>query len=184
MAVTARTIIRIRTRRFGLDDYFVLLAIITLSGATGVTLNYTRELFLVEAMTRNRAYVFTTEDVKSFGSVALIVVCLPPFTWTATFAVKFSFLVLFRELIKRISKRITIYIWVVILFTVLAWAFALSHPFIGCPHTNDPSKLGCMVASRRTLILDFTLVSLDMGTDVMSDFYTILFFRLKLLRLS
>lgn len=145
MAVTARTFIRIRTRRFGLDDYFVLLAITTLSGATSVMLNYTRDLFLLEAVTRNPAYIFTIEDDKGFGSVMQIVLSFPPMTWTATFAVKLSFLVLFRQLIKRVSKKLTIYIWVVILLTVLTWAFALTWGFIGCPYMNNLSKMSCML---------------------------------------
>lgn len=153
MAVTARTFIRISTRRFGLDDYFVLLAIAALSGATGVTLVYTRDLFLLEAVTRNPAYIFTIEDGKSFGSVVRIVISFPPMTWTATFAVKLSFLVLFRQLIKRISKRITIYIWLVILLTVLTWVFALTEGFIVCPHMNDLSKLSCMVCRLNALLI-------------------------------
>ena len=153
LAVTARTFIRIRTRRFGLDDYFVLLSIITLNGATSVMLNYTRDLFLLEAVTRNPAYMFTIEDGKSFGSVVQIVLSFPPMTWTATFAVKLSFLVLFRQLIKRVSKRITICIWVVIFPTVLIWAFALTEGYIGCPYMNDLSKLSCMVCRLDALLI-------------------------------
>lgn len=140
-------------RRFGLDDYFVLLAITTLSGATGVTMKYTRDLFLVEAMTRNPAYIFTIEDVKSLGSVVHIIVCFPPMTWTATFAIKVSFLVLFRQVAKRISKRITIYIWFVMLLTVLTWAFALSQDFVGCPYMNDPSEQSCIVCRLYALLI-------------------------------
>lgn len=141
LAFTGRTIVRIRTRRFGLDDYFVIFAFIALSGATGLTLKCTRVLFFLEAMTRNPAYIFTTEDQRDLPSVFHIIQSFVPLTWTATFAVKLSFLALFRQLIKRVSKKITIYIWVVIVSTVLTWAFALTEPFISCPYMNEPSKL-------------------------------------------
>lgn len=144
MAATARIIVRIRTRRFGLDDCFVLLAIISLSGATGVVVGYTRDLFLVEAMNRNPTYILTIEDVKSFGSILRIASCLPPMTWTATIAVKLSFLVLFRQLVKLVSKKITIYIWVVILVSILTWVFGWSGTFLTCFLINQ-SKLSCMI---------------------------------------
>lgn len=141
VAATARIFIRIQTRRFGLDDCLVLFALISLSGATGVLLKYTRVIFLVEALSLNSAYIYTTEDDKSFGPILAITNCINPLTWTATFAIKLSFLVLFRQLIKHVSKRITIYLWVVILFTVLAWALASSEPFISCHDFDDPRKL-------------------------------------------
>lgn len=56
-------------------------------------------------------------------------VCL---TWTATFAVKASFLALFRVLIRRISRRITIYYWVVVGCTGVTWAFMMAESFIFC----------------------------------------------------
>lgn len=56
-------------------------------------------------------------------------VCL---TWTATFAVKASFLALFRMLIRRISRRITIYYWVVVGCTAVTWAFMMAESFIFC----------------------------------------------------
>lgn len=104
-------------------------------------LKYSHDLFLMEAMTLNPAYTYTTEDDKSFGRVLGIADCLNPLTWAATFAIKLSFLILFRQLNKRVSKRITIYIWVVILFTVLTWAFATIEPFISCHSFDDPRKL-------------------------------------------
>lgn len=117
-------------------------------------LKYTRELFFVEALTQNRAYILTSEDVKSFGSVLRIASCFPALSWTATIAVKLSFLVLFRQLIKRVSKRITIYIWVVITITALLWIFAWSGTLIACL-LNGPGKLSCMVCRLGALTIPF-----------------------------
>lgn len=62
LAVEARGFIRIRTRRFGLDDYLVLFAIVCLSTSTGVLIKYTRILFIMEAVLFDTVYIYTTED--------------------------------------------------------------------------------------------------------------------------
>lgn len=142
LAATARIFIRIRTRRIGLDDYLVLFALTSLCGATGLARKYSQRFFLMEAIFWNPAYIFTIEDAKSIGSVLRVIFFLNPLTWTATFAVKLSFLVFFRQFVKRVSKRITIYIWFVIFCTVLSWALTASEPFISCQYFfYDPRKL-------------------------------------------
>lgn len=138
--MAARIFIRIRTRRFGLDDYLVLFAFVCLSGSTGVILKYTRILFIIEAIFLNPAYIYTIEDNMEFGSALAVVNCLGPLTWTTTFFVKFSFLVLFRQLINRVSKRITTYFWVVVVCTVPAWLFACCEPFISCHYFKEPRR--------------------------------------------
>lgn len=152
MSAAARIIVRIHIRRFGLDDCFVLLAIISLSGATTVMINYTRHIYLVEALIEDRGYVVTSEDVKSFGYVLRTALVFPLMTWMATIAVKLSFLVLFEKLAKRVSKKITIYIWVVILLTALLGIFSWTANIIGC-FLNVPSKLSRMVCKLDMLII-------------------------------
>lgn len=132
-------------RRFGLDDCFILLAIISLSGATTIMMSYTRHLYLVEALISDRGYIITDDDVKTFDSVLRITFSFVVMSWTATIVVKLSFLVLFRQLVERVSKKITIYIWLVILLTAFLWISAWSATFILCL-LNGPSKLSfiCM----------------------------------------
>lgn len=184
LSVAARVFIRIHTRRFGLDDYLVLFAFVCLSGSTSVIMKYTRILFIMEATLFNPAYVYTIEDnIESRNSLA-VVDCLRSLTWTTTFFVKFSFLVLFRQLISCVSKKITVYFWVVVLFTVPAWAFTCCEPFVSCHYFGESRRRKsvsvhdamliflelCMVLSRQLFLLDATVASLDMTTDIMSSF--------------
>lgn len=114
--------------------------------------NYTRHLFLVEALSQDPDYIITNEDIQSFGSVLRIAFCVPMMSWTATIAVKLYFLVLFRELTKRVSKKISIYIWAVILLTVSLGIFLLSATFIACV-LNRSRKLIRLVCILDVLII-------------------------------
>lgn len=51
--------------------------------------------------------------------------------WTATFAVKFSFLAFFRQLIQSVAN-IRMYFWIVVVFTTVSWMFVIAEPFILC----------------------------------------------------
>lgn len=132
LAVAARIIVRLYIRRCCLGDCFVLLAIISLSGATIIMVNCSRHLFLVEALSQDPGYIMTNVNIQSFVSDLRIALCVPMMSWTATIAVKHYFLVLFREFSKRVSKKISIYIWAVILRTISLGIFLLSATFIAC----------------------------------------------------
>lgn len=54
-------------------------------------------------------------------------------TWTAIFAVKFSFLFFFRVLIRRV-RAITLYWQIVSVVTVLVWVYCIAGSFIICPY--------------------------------------------------
>ena len=131
--------IRIKSRRsISLDDYFLLFGLTCLTGATVLLLKYTRLIYMTEAVrllqtgTANIRVIFTLEDIFVMANVSKVVDAVVCLTWTATFAVKASFLALFRVLIRRISKRITIYYWVVVGCTGVTWAFMMSESFIFC----------------------------------------------------
>jgi hypothetical protein len=51
--------------------------------------------------------------------------------WTATFAVKFSFLAYFRQLVQSVANMRT-YFWIVVAFTIVSWMFVIGEPFILC----------------------------------------------------
>lgn len=130
--------IRVKSRRgISLDDYFLLFGLTCLTGATVLLLKYTRLLYMTEAVRllqtgANIPVIFTLEDILIMADVSKVVDAFVCLTWTATFAVKASFLALFRVLIRRISKRITIYYWVVVGFTGVTWAFMMAESFIFC----------------------------------------------------
>lgn len=130
--------IRIKSRRgISLDDYFLLFGLTCLTGATVLLLKYTRLLYMTEAVRllqtgANIPVIFTLEDIVVMADVSKVVDAFVCLTWTATFAVKASFLALFRVLIRRISRRITIYYWIVVGCTAVTWAFMMAESFIFC----------------------------------------------------
>lgn len=136
LAVTFRIAIRIKLRRrLSLDDYFLLFGLACLSSATGLAFRLMRTLFLSEVLEADHPvdYVFTVQDILEFKAAMVTIFSLVILSWTATYAVKFSFLALFRHLISRLSKKITVYHWIVTGFTLLSWAYVVVTPFILCP---------------------------------------------------
>lgn len=126
--------IRVHTHRFSLDDYFLLFGLASLSGATGLVLRYSRSIFIIQALaTKPNPIVFTYQDIMDLTNAAPLLEVMGCLIWASTFSVKFSFLVLFRLLIRRMSRNITVYYWVLVAFTTLSWAFMTSLPFIFCP---------------------------------------------------
>lgn len=61
------------------------------------------------------------------------------FLWTAIFAVKFSFLAFFKQLVQSVNK-IVAYYWVVVGLTLVSWMFVVSEPFILCPYFGVESS--------------------------------------------
>lgn len=60
--------------------------------------------------------------------------------WATVVSVKISFVALFRLLSKRIWKTISIYYWVVVVFTVLAGMFLVSEAFITCSNFGQSAS--------------------------------------------
>lgn len=144
ITVAARMSIRIKSRRgISLDDYFLLFGLTCLTGATALLLKYTRLIYMTEAVRLLQqtgqkgtahipAVIFTLGDILEMANVSKVVDAVVCLTWSATFAVKASFLALFRMLIRRISRRITIYYWVVVGCTGVTWVFMMAESFIFC----------------------------------------------------
>lgn len=135
LAVAGRLAIRLYTRRrLFLDDVFVIFGLGCLCTATALSYRMTRTLPLGEALRRYSDIVIPAEQNQSLLSdmeYAASVFCL---VWTTTFAVKFSFLVLFWQLLQRVSKWLTKYYWVVVGTCVISWLFVLSEPFVLCQY--------------------------------------------------
>jgi hypothetical protein len=56
--------------------------------------------------------------------------------WTATFAVKFSFLAFFRQLVQSVANMRT-YFWIVVAFTTVSWMFVIGESFILCHYVGS-----------------------------------------------
>lgn len=133
--------IRLHTRcQPRLDDYFMLFGLFCLCAATGVLLSIVRELFLAEALGTDPTIKLTTGDIQSVADMIVMQLSFRSLTWTTIVCVKFSFLALFRLLIRRLPGGITIYFWVVVVMcTLLAWLFMVSVDWLTCRHLGTAS---------------------------------------------
>lgn len=135
LAVAGRLTIRIYTRRrLYLHDVFVIFGLGCLCTATALSYRMTRTLPLGEVLRRYSDTMILAEQNQSLLSdmeYAASVFCL---IWTTTFAIKFSFLVLFWQLLQRVSKWLTRYYWVVVGTCIISWLFVISEPFVLCQY--------------------------------------------------
>lgn len=91
------------------------------------------------------------DQAARYQKLAYIYIAL---IWIAIFAVKFSFLLFFKNLVRCI-RSMTIYWWITTVGTGIVWAFGIAQPFISCPYidlrsgTYGSSLLGqCALAER------------------------------------
>lgn len=119
----------------------MLFGLICLCGTAGLLLNITRDLFVAEAIGRDPTVKLTVGDIQSSTDSLTIYLCFRSLAWTTIVCVKFSFLALFRLLIRNLSKRIVIYFWFVVGCTLLAWLYMVTVEWLICRHTGaGPGK--------------------------------------------
>lgn len=134
LAAVTRTAIRIHLKqRLQIDDGFLFLACVCLIATTILLYKMVTDIYFFQSLSSDPSAVAIPMDIVSridwfqkSDSAYLFV------TWTAIFAVKFSFLAFFRRLIDRLGS-IIIYWKVVIGFTASAFAFCVCDGFIACP---------------------------------------------------
>ena len=128
----ARTCIRFRnSRRFFADDYFLFIstgALIIGTVLTYVNLPYIYAQVNVEAGLEPPPADFIHQIVldEKIQDAATV------FLWTAIFGVKFSFLFLFRSLIRRV-KNLTLWWWCVFAVLMPISVICTCALFISCP---------------------------------------------------
>lgn len=88
----------------------------------------------MEALQKDNSVVLAPNDLLELTLSTAVVNSFFCLAWATVVCVKFSFLALFRLLIRRISRTIGIYYWLVVVFTVLAGMFLVSEAFIMCSH--------------------------------------------------
>ena len=132
--LVARILTQISTRRrLYLDDFFIILGFIILSGSTYLVLHFARSNFVTEAVFTGLIQYVPINDLLTLKDSIPVMQTFVFLSWSAIFCVKFSFLALFKVLIRRLSRRLTIYYWVVVGVTVVTWIFLASDIFIYCP---------------------------------------------------
>lgn len=152
--LTARIITRLSTRRrLYLDDFFIILGFIILSGSTYLVLHSARNVFVSEAIETGLIHYVTITELLGLPNSVSDVQALFCLAWSAIFCVKLSFLAFFRVLIRRLSRRLNIYYWVVVVVAILTWMLLAFDFCIFCPqsckyfciliHPNDYFILTC-----------------------------------------
>ena len=104
---TARIITRLSTRRrLYFDYFFIILGFIILSGTTYAVLRFAKSSFVAEAIVMHVIDYLTVEDLLAQWNFVSATQAFIFMVWTAIFCVKFSFLALFKVLIRRLSRRL------------------------------------------------------------------------------
>jgi hypothetical protein len=151
---------------------------------------FNRLLYTNLALKLDPTVVVSLKDVISLAHSLAFIDSFLALAWTAIFFVKFSFLALFRVLIKHISKKISIYFWVMVGYCILTWMFLVSEAFIVCPYFGAESSKcplntvfyisTCSAANRvlvkctpetpftLTLALTILITILDITADILS----------------
>ena len=105
-----RCILRIKLRgKLFLDDFLVAFAVICLLIATALLYHFTERLYMLEAINIDPNVLFTIPEMLPLLDMLKWIDIFLAFIWTATFAIKFSFLAFFKSLIKNVSARLDIY---------------------------------------------------------------------------
>lgn len=129
-----RIIIRLRyQKRLAVDDAFLIFAVVCLCVAIGLLFAFISSMYLLEALITDDPNASIPIDiihqVEWFRALSTAFLVL---TFTTIFAVKFSFLFLFKALIRNVRKM-NIYWWIVVSTTVAVWAFGIVEFFLPCP---------------------------------------------------
>lgn len=133
LTVAARIAMRFFTRRkLFLDDYFLIVAMPCVVVATSMLQWGADGLFLYKAVISDVPFVLDAADLNELTHVTIVTNVFVDTSWTAIFCVKFSFLALFRVLIKNVSTHLSRYFWCVVVITAVTWAFLVSEAFILC----------------------------------------------------
>lgn len=112
----------------------MLIGLLCLGAGTGLVHVFCQTIFVVEAIKMDPTVVIPLDQYNDISQTYAILDAFLCVMWTTTFAVKFSFLALFRLLIRRVSKPVTTYYWIVVAITTVTWIFLVAEPFILCPY--------------------------------------------------
>ena len=123
-----------RMQKLHIDDYFLILAILTLICSFGLMMAGLSNLYLFDDVLAGKALPPT--DLIQIASNAALYFCLEKtFTWTTIYVVKFSFLFVFRSLVRRI-KAPEILWWFTSITCVPIACISITAPWIMCPYAG------------------------------------------------
>jgi hypothetical protein len=118
----------------------LIFGFVSLTAATTLVFKFIRLLYTHEALKLDPTVVVSVKDILSLMDSLAFINSFLVLIWTAIFFVKFSFLALFRLLLKHVSKKITIYFWVVVGYCIVTWLLLVSEAFIVCPYFGEETS--------------------------------------------
>ncbi|PVI03951.1 hypothetical protein DM02DRAFT_611901 [Periconia macrospinosa] len=187
LSVLGRIGIRIHARKLpSADDYLVFFGLASLIAGSGVLWSNLNNLYLIQVLyvDPSIAYRVKSNDLLTAMShfMARQVTGLA-LLWTATFAVKFSFLAFFWQLVEAVDN-IRKYYWFVVVATFVSWLFVIAEPFILC-HKFGMESVQCSYSYSDTLYFSMTglVTALDCLTDLMIVSIPILVLRQSTMKL-
>ncbi|KAF2837775.1 hypothetical protein M501DRAFT_920098, partial [Patellaria atrata CBS 101060] len=176
LAIVVRFYIRIAIQKqFSIDDGFIIIALCCLIVAYTLIV-----MFILPNMYVSWAVKYPDEtagivlpdnwlemtfDFHKWAAVVNITL------WTGILAIKFSFLFFFRNLISRI-RSMTVYWWIVFVFTVGTLGYGISVYIITCPHFYSFAILECNTSAGNHLI--FSHAAAQMVLDIIGDVMIVL----------
>ena len=139
IAAGFRTTIRLRCNKLQwLDDGFISLAILFMTVSFGVFLGFLNDVYKVESLIYDpySASNSLSDLIVVAKRVQLYTVVYIITSISGIFAVKFSFLFFFRNILSRI-RPLVIYWRCIATFTAIAWAFSIGFSVYGCPYVDE-----------------------------------------------
>lgn len=122
-------------KQLRLDDAFLILAAACLCAATGILYHICYFLYLHSAaLYAPQVLPIVLAHFQELLGLQKKVYPFLALIWTTTYAVKGCFLVFMRPLVWHISRAVNRYYWLIVVFTVISWAYAIVDPFIICPY--------------------------------------------------
>ncbi len=128
-------------QRIFADDYFFLLAFLALISSNGLLYYIINPLYLTSREGPGLEEPFVLDETPSNSyRVAQGVWAAEILAWTTIFSVKFSFLLYFRTLIKRLRVLMILW-WCTLFFCVPIACVTIIAPFITCQVPGDASGI-------------------------------------------
>lgn len=93
-------------------------------------------MYVVETVNSNPTVIFTAAELIELLDTPKWVFIYFAMGWTTIFAIKFSFLVFFRPLVRNLSRWLEIYYWFSLVFTGVSWVVLVIEPALLCPHVG------------------------------------------------
>ena len=140
LAAFVRTYLRIRRlQSLDVDDGFLILAVVTLIAGTAV--NFVMQDYLYEEVYANLGM----KSAPSYDQMQYIKLneAASVLVWTSIFAVKFSFVFLFKRLIRRV-RTIGMWWWIVFITLIPTACISIVMVFISCsafPSSYESKKI-------------------------------------------